>query len=146
MTARLFVLAAAVAAALSVLAAPGAAGQGPPQGAPLIIPSMAGQDLFGFYCAPCHGRDAKGNGPVAPALKTAPPDLTLLQRRNGGAFPRTRIVQFIGGGGTTLGGAHGSSDMPVWGPIFRALDPSDERLTLVRIENLVAYLESIQAK
>jgi hypothetical protein len=36
--------------------------------------------------------------------------------------------------------------MPVWGPIFRALDPSNERLTLIRIENLVGYLESIQAR
>jgi mono/diheme cytochrome c family protein len=116
------------------------------QTVPLAIPSLAGQDLFGFYCATCHGGDARGDGPVAAALKTPPPDLTRLARRNGGSFPRGRVVQFIAGGGTTLRGAHGSTEMPVWGPIFRALDPSDEKLVLVRIENIVQYLESIQAK
>jgi mono/diheme cytochrome c family protein len=113
---------------------------------PRVIPSMAGQDLFSFYCASCHGRDGKGSGPVAQALKTPPPDLTTLARRNGGAFPRGRVVQFIAGGGTTLRGAHGSNEMPVWGPIFIALDPSDDRLALIRVENVVQYLESIQTK
>lgn len=127
---------------LLVVTAAGSAGQR----VPLVIPSLAGQDLFTFYCATCHGSDAKGSGPVASALKTPPPDLTLLSRRNGGTFPRVRVVQFIAGGGTTLRGAHGSSDMPVWGPIFRALDPSDEKLVLIRIENIVQYLESMQAK
>jgi mono/diheme cytochrome c family protein len=116
------------------------------QSSPLVIPSLAGQDLYSFYCASCHGLDGKGNGPVAVALKTPPPDLTLLTRRNGGAFPRGRVIQFIAGGGTTLRGAHGSNEMPVWGPIFVALDPSDERLALVRIENVVQHLESIQQK
>lgn len=113
---------------------------------PLVIPSLAGQDLFSFYCASCHGRDARGNGPVASALNTPPPDLTRLARRNGGNFPRERVVQYIAGGGTTPRGAHGSPEMPVWGPIFRALDPSDERLVLIRIENVVQYLESVQAQ
>jgi hypothetical protein len=35
--------------------------------------------------------------------------------------------------------------MPVWGPIFQALDSSDERAR-ARIENVIAYLMSIQAK
>jgi hypothetical protein len=35
--------------------------------------------------------------------------------------------------------------MPVWGPIFMALDPSD-RMTVIRIENVVQYLETIQIK
>src|SRR6476620_3229953 len=117
----------------------------PAQSVPLAIPSLAGQDLFSFYCATCHGSDARGNGPVAVVLKSPPNDLTRLARRNGGSFPRVRVVQFIAGGGTTLRGAHGSTEMPVWGPIFRALDPSDERLVLIRIENIVQYLESIQA-
>ena len=116
------------------------------QSVPRTIPSLAGQDLFSFYCATCHGGDAKGHGPVASALNTPPPDLTRLARRNGGSFPRARVVQFIAGGGTTLRGAHGSNEMPVWGPIFRALDPSDERMALIRIENVVQYLESIQGK
>ena len=39
---------------------------------------MAGRDLFESYCATCHGRDGKGAGPVAGALKTPPADLTAL--------------------------------------------------------------------
>lgn len=116
-----------------------------PRNQPLVIPSMAGQDLFSFYCATCHGRDATGNGPVAAALRVSPPNLTLLARRNSGRFPRERLVSFIAGGGTMLSGAHGSAEMPVWGPIFVALDPSD-RLAVLRIENIVQYLDSIQAK
>lgn len=131
-----------VASALVMLAEPSPTAQSVPR----AIPSLAGQDLFNFYCAPCHGGDAKGHGPVASALNMPPPDLTRLARRNGGSFPRVRVVQFIAGGGTTLRGAHGSPEMPVWGPIFRALDPSDERLVLIRIENVVQYLESIQGK
>jgi hypothetical protein len=41
--------------------------------------------------------------------------------------------------------AHGSREMPVWGPIFRGLDPND-RLNRVRIRNIVEYLASMQAK
>jgi hypothetical protein len=48
-----------------------------------------------------------------------------------------------GSGGTTS--AHGSREMPVWGPIFRALDPNDA-LVAVRIRNLVTFLEAIQVK
>ena len=35
--------------------------------------------------------------------------------------------------------------MPVWGPIFKGLDNRDE-VNAARIENLVKYLESIQAR
>jgi mono/diheme cytochrome c family protein len=120
------------------------AAQAPP-GAPWVIPSMFGQDIFSFYCATCHGVDAKGHGPVAAALKKPPSDLTLLSRRNRGTFPRDRVFAFIANGGDTLGNAHGSSQMPVWGPVFVSLDPSDTR-AVMRIENVVRYLESIQAK
>src|SRR6185369_16691437 len=40
---------------------------------------VKGKRLFGQYCASCHGRDGKGEGPVAMALKGMPPDLTMLQ-------------------------------------------------------------------
>ena len=48
-----------------------------------------------LYCAPCHGYDGKGSGPVAGTLKTTPPDLTELATRNGGAFPADRIAAFL---------------------------------------------------
>ena len=36
------------------------------------INSVEGKDNYQEYCAVCHGTDAKGNGPAAPALKIAP--------------------------------------------------------------------------
>jgi hypothetical protein len=32
--------------------------------------------------------------------------------------------------------------MPVWGPIFQSLEPHD-RLTRIRLENVVSFIESI---
>jgi hypothetical protein len=42
--------------------------------------------------------------------------------------------------------SHGSSEMPVWGPIFQYLDNYDEAAVRQRIKNLCDYLESIQEK
>jgi len=108
----------------------------------LANPSLVGGDTYAFYCAPCHGKDGKGRGPVAEALKAAPADLTMLSRRNGGAFPKDRVRAFVTTGERAIP-AHGSTAMPVWGPTFTALDPSD-KVVIVRIFNVVAYLESIQ--
>ena len=113
---------------------------------PLVIKSLDGRDLFQFYCAPCHGRSGAGDGPVAPALKRTPTNLTLLSKLNGGRFPGDRVRATLGGPGPgAQAAAHGSAEMPVWGPIFRALDPSDA-YAAVRIGNLVTFLESIQVK
>jgi mono/diheme cytochrome c family protein len=122
-----------------------AAGQSTgPRASPLTIDSMYGPDLFHFYCAACHGRDGTGNGPVARMLKDAPADLTLIAKRNGGVFPKSRVESYVTGNAPGVEG-HGSRDMPVGGPIFRFLDPSDLKVK-VRIANIVGYLESIQVK
>jgi mono/diheme cytochrome c family protein len=110
-----------------------------------VIASMAGRDLFEFYCSSCHGRDGRGGGHTAPALKVPPPDLTTLSQRNHGTFPAARVEALIKGEERLSTPAHGSSDMPVWGPIFKALDNRDE-INAARIENIVRYIESIQAK
>ena len=110
---------------------------------PLVPEGMRGADLFRLYCATCHGRDGAGHGPVAPTLKTEPSDLRVLSIHNAGMFPRARVTSLITG---DIGlAAHGSGDMPVWGPIFTGLDNSDARVK-VRIANLVSYIESIQRK
>ena len=103
-----------------------------------MITSVAGQDLFEFYCASCHGRDGKGKGRVAPALKVPPPDLTTLAQQNRGAFPAARLESVIKGEDRLSPPTHGASDMPVWGPIFKGLDNRDE-VNQQRIENLVKY-------
>ena len=112
---------------------------------PLIIPSLYGQDLYNYYCASCHGRDGKGGGPVAAALTVLPPDLTTLAARHGGAFPREFVESFVVGNRDPLVPAHGSKDMPVWGPIFLALDPNPA-VNKVRIDNIVSYIASMQSK
>ena len=112
---------------------------------PLVIPSMYGRDLYEFYCASCHGRDGKGGGPVTPALKTQPPDITKLAIHNGGVFPRARIEAIVTGRADPLLAAHGSREMPVWGPIFRGLD-RDEAVNRTRIANILDHLASIQVR
>ena len=107
----------------------------------LTIASLTGKDTFEAYCAPCHGRGGAGDGPVGSVLRTPPPDLRQLSATRG-SFPREDIVAFITGTGRPIA-AHGTSNMPVWGVIFRSLDPSDTRVK-TRLQNVVEYVESLQ--
>ena len=103
-----------------------------------------GQQMYTDYCASCHGRDGKGNGPAASAFKARPTDLTVLSRNNHGKFPDAHIVAVLNFG--TENPAHGSRLMPVWGPIIGSLDRGASPQTQLRISNLIRYLESIQAR
>jgi len=49
----------------------------------------SGKQTYTYYCAACHGVDARGNGAAAFVLKTPPPDLTTLAKRHGAQFPTT---------------------------------------------------------
>jgi hypothetical protein len=53
------------------------------------------------------------------------------------------VESFVTGNRVPVVPAHGSTDMPVWGPIFQALDPNSTA-NKVRIEIIVGYIESIQ--
>lgn len=64
--------------------------------------------------AACHGRTARGDGPVVSVLKTAPPDLTTLAKRRGGRFAEAEVTAFIVG---PRPAARGTSDMPVWATV-----------------------------
>jgi mono/diheme cytochrome c family protein len=109
---------------------------------PAAIPS--GAAMYKQYCAACHGADGKGGGPAAASLKVPPPDLTTLAKRHGGKFPDDYVSTILlFGPGTT---AHGSSDMPTWGPIFGALDKLNARVVHLRVQNLCEYLATIQQK
>jgi mono/diheme cytochrome c family protein len=112
------------------------------QAPPLAPESLVGSVSFDLYCASCHGPRGRGDGPTAAALRTKPADLTVLSRNNRGTFPRERVLAFIEG--SSRSAAHGTSEMPVWGTTLRALDASDARAA-VRLRNLVAFVESIQA-
>jgi mono/diheme cytochrome c family protein len=109
-----------------------------------LIDSIQGPALYQAYCSSCHGKDAKGSGPMAPSLKVAPSDLTRITARNGGKFPLMHIQKIISGEEHTAP-AHGSREMPVWGPIFSEV-ARDQDLGRVRIDNLARYIRDIQTK
>ena len=104
----------------------------------------SGKEMYKQYCASCHGVDGKGDGPAAPALKAPTTNLTTLAMKNGGVYPAAHVPAVIQGDGMTP--AHGSKDMPVWGPIFRAMGGHSQAQVQLRIRNLVTYLETIQIK
>ncbi len=152
---RLPAFAFACAVASLALLAPGAQADelAMPKFGPADIEGMppGGQRDFLTYCAPCHGLDGSGDGPVAVALTKTPPTLTGLAAANGGAFPAERVTAVILGAAEVA--AHGTREMPVWGRWFgyEADDPSltrAERQAKVdaRVAGIVAYLASIQAK
>jgi len=109
------------------------------------IRPVDGAGIFRSNCAACHGLDGRGNGPVAKALRRDLPDLTRLSQRNDGVFPAIHVRNTITFGADNLLPAHGSKEMPIWGPIFHEIE-FDHDLGHVRLENITRYLESIQRK
>jgi mono/diheme cytochrome c family protein len=109
-----------------------------------ITPTRAssGQQMFVTYCAACHGKDGKGGGPAASALKKTPADLTMLARANGGKFPSNHVMATIQSVDSPV---HGSNEMPVWGPLLSSISSSEGEARL-RASNLVKYIETFQEK
>jgi len=109
---------------------------------------------FENFCAPCHGKDARGNGPVAMELKTAPPSLRKFAARRNGVFDVNEIVKIIDG--RDMPRAHGTPEMPIWGSLFRFVaelsgilqsDIEDsEKDAQDHIQDIAKYLETIQEK
>lgn len=107
-------------------------------------PSNSGREMYDSYCAVCHAKDAKGNGPAASAMKTPPIDLTHLAKNNGGKYPAAHVAAVLKGQAMTP--SHGSQDMPIWGQLFSSISQGHEGQVQQRITNLVTYLEGVQAK
>jgi mono/diheme cytochrome c family protein len=104
----------------------------------------SGRQMYDAYCASCHGQGGNGNGPAAPALKTPPTDLTQLAAKNAGTFPDAHVVQVIKG--DSMMAAHGSKEMPVWGPVFLNLAQHDQAQMQLRVRNLTKYIALMQQK
>ena len=105
-----------------------------------------GRTAYQADCAGCHGADARGNGPVAAGLAVAPPDLTQIAARNGGTFPRDRVMSTIDG---LNRGAHFSAAMPEFGAgdMGETIMTEEDGLGMpvpARLLALTDYLESIQ--
>jgi mono/diheme cytochrome c family protein len=110
---------------------------------PLPLLSIEGKDSYASYCAACHGKDGKGDGPAAPALKQRVPDLTTIAKRHNGNFDTVAVSRVITGADKPYT-AHGSEEMPIWGPIFR--DLQTDHAAMLRVTNLADYLKTIQQK
>lgn len=106
--------------------------------------ASSGAEMFKQYCAACHGKDGKGDGPAASDLKTAPADLTTLAKRNGGTFPADHVMEVLRNG--VKAPAHGTSEMPTWGPLFQTISSRDQAIVNMRISNLTNYVKSLQEK
>jgi mono/diheme cytochrome c family protein len=140
-----------VVAILAIISAAAAAQKAPADNAASVkhvpithTPSNSGKEMFNSYCAVCHGKDGKGNGPAASAMKTNPSDLTLLAKNSGGKYPAPHVAAVLRGQAVTP--SHGSQDMPVWGPLFSSISQGHEGLVQQRITNLVTYIDGLQAK
>jgi mono/diheme cytochrome c family protein len=105
--------------------------------------AASGEEMFKSYCASCHGPRGKGDGPAASAFKTAPSDLTMLAKKNSGKFPDDKVKTVLRNG---VSPAHGSADMPVWGPVFSAVSQNTPQIVTLRISNLTDFIQSMQAK
>ena len=108
--------------------------------------AASGQEMYIEYCAACHGRSGKGDGPAVPALKTTPTNLTTLAAQNAGQFPTDRVKESIKAGPNVP--AHGSQEMPIWGHMFSRMGSSknpDAEVQL-RVSNLVEYIKTMQMK
>lgn len=87
--------------------------------------SVEGARIFRDHCAACHGIDGKGHGPTAAALKSPVPDLTLISQKNHGKFPHDGVRNAIEGIVPPTR-AHGTREMPVWGPIFHQVEADQD--------------------
>jgi mono/diheme cytochrome c family protein len=105
-----------------------------------------GRTLYVRYCASCHGRSGRGDGPVASALGEKPIDLTQLATQHGGTFPFVDVCEAIDGTRTVR--AHGVSEMPVWGEIFESdsASPLEQQILAGgKVMAIARYLRTLQA-
>jgi mono/diheme cytochrome c family protein len=119
-----------------------------------ILEINTGKSNYETSCASCHGADGKGKGPVSAQLKVPPSDLTVLAKKNNGAFPVDSVYEVIDGQQAVL--AHGPRDMPIWGVRYKSngihipgadkstFDP--DAVVRSRILSVVDYLKEIQEK
>jgi len=135
--------AAATALVWALVVAPAARPQNAERPLPPLV--VSGERLYIRYCAVCHGRSGRGDGPFRGILNTPPADLTEIAARRGGRFPDDEIAAFVDGRFVPPG--HGTREMPVWGrwlgkPLAEG-ETSDEAVR-GEILALLEYLKSIQ--
>lgn len=111
------------------------------------LTDIVGKKEFVTYCGSCHGSSGKGDGPIVNFLERKPPNLTLLSKNNGGAFPFERIWGVFDG--SYIFAEHGTSEMPIWGYRFvqEAKQQKESNITTkakAKALDIVLYLQVIQ--
>ncbi len=102
-----------------------------------------GEVYFKSYCAICHGENADGKGDMASMLDTPPMDLTTIAKRRGGVFPDDEIARIIATAERTPG--HSLGEMPAWWETLKRAEKIDDpEIIRQKIENIVAYLKTLQ--
>lgn len=59
--------------------------------------SGSGRAIYNEKCAMCHGRDGRGDGPLATTLSKPPADLTRIAARRDGVWPMPEVMSIIDG-------------------------------------------------
>lgn len=125
--------------------------QNPPAASPAKPPATlspadaaAGEVIYLRYCAACHGRTMKGDGPVASGLRNMPTDLTTLTEKNKGVFPYDKVAGIIDGRETSR--VHGTPDMPVWGEIFAVTSGTEAPTAEAAVRRITQYVWAHQVK
>lgn len=124
--------------------------------------SDLGKREYNNRCAACHGLEGKGDGPQARLVGAKVADLSTLQKRHNGFFPKQRVHNVIDG--REGAGADKPRAMPAWAHrytaeanMFLPYDPErfaayspveDEREAFVRtrIASLTEYVNQLQKK
>ncbi|MBT8476853.1 MAG: cytochrome c [Alphaproteobacteria bacterium] len=111
-------------------------------------PERVGKALYVDHCIACHGKDARGDGPLSSNLDRNVPDLTLIAARNGGEFPLAEVISTIDGYTRSRAG---NTVMPEFGIDLQSgplvyLETGDgiRTPTPSRLVALAEYLRSIQ--
>jgi mono/diheme cytochrome c family protein len=108
----------------------------------------SGQADYQHYCADCHGKDGRGNGPLVKQIPMSPPpsDLTLLATAHGGKFPFDEVVDVIDGRKAVP--SHERIQMPFWGVTLQKpgqeFSPASDAEVKRRLDAIAHYLESLQ--
>jgi len=84
---------------------------------------LTGKELYGIYCAPCHGESGKGDGPVAKKFVPTPADISATG--HGSHHPEGELFAVV---------THGKNGMP----------PFRSDLTVKERWLVVAYLRTLK--
>lgn len=102
-----------------------------------------GEEWFKSYCTPCHGENGDGKSQIGYTMETPPKNLRQIAQRRNGEFPDAEISKIIAGVENVPG--HSTNVMPAWWEAFKkAENITDEKVLQAKIDNITAYLKTIQ--